>query len=547
MKYLALGALLISTLLSAPARAQESDDDKEWDAPAKSEPKAKTGKKVKAAAASADEEPATEEAKPKRAAAPAADADAEVEAEEAPAPRDEIEPAPTQRPPVYGKRSDWFIEPYGYARFDAIEDSTQSFEDGIQPNLIQRAGTYRGDHRRTIFTARDSRLGVFVGAPTYRGMRSMGQVELDFYGLVPTDARRHDSVVFGPLRIRLAYLKLETSIVDVIAGQYYDLFGWNAYFYPMTVGYLGVPAEIYHRNPQLRLEKKLHLGQVEILAAAAAVRPGQRDSGLPEGQFGLKIAYNGWTGAATPGFGRPALSPLSLGVSGIYRAFELPAFRAEPGSSHVKAFGYGFAVSGLLPVIPVKNIQDRGNSMTITGEYSIGTGIADMYTFMDGGSRLPLLPNPNQAQPAIQYPVNIDPGLVTFDRDLHLKTINWQAFVGGLQYYLPVDRGRVWICGLYSRIWSNNIKNLTPAPSWGGIFTKMEYFDANIGIDITPAVVLGLSFQSVRQTFGDEAPPVPIYGAIAGPALGGLSQPGTGGELAKARNDRGQLSMSLFF
>ena len=64
---------------------------------------------------------------------------------------------------------------------------------------------------------------------------------------------------------------------------------------------------------------------------------------------------------------------------------------------------------------------------------------------------------------------------------------------------------------------------------------------------ITPAVVLGFSFQSVRQTFADEAPPVPVFGAIAGSALGGLSVPGTGGELAKARNDRGQLSMSLFF
>src|SRR5438309_8197692 len=66
-----------------------------------------------------------------------------------------------QRPPLYGKRGDWFIEPYGYARLDAIEDSTQSFEDGIQPNLIARVGTYKGDHRRSIFTAKDSRLGVF--------------------------------------------------------------------------------------------------------------------------------------------------------------------------------------------------------------------------------------------------------------------------------------------------------------------------------------------------------------------------------------------------
>src|SRR5262245_21568557 len=95
-----------------------------------------------------------------------------------------------QRPPIYGIRADWFIEPYCYARFDAIEDSTQSFEDGIQPNLIARAGTYKGDHRRTILTGKDSRLGLFVGAPSFESIKSSAQVELDFYGLVPTDARR---------------------------------------------------------------------------------------------------------------------------------------------------------------------------------------------------------------------------------------------------------------------------------------------------------------------------------------------------------------------
>jgi hypothetical protein len=309
-----------------------------------------------------------------------------------------------------------------------------------------------------------------------------------------------------------------------------------------------VPAQVYHRNPQLRLEKKLTAGSVEVDIAVAAVRPGERDSGLPEGQAGLRLAVNSWAGAATPGFGRPVLSPLSIGVSGVVRQFEVPVFRAEPGSAATRARGGGAAFQALIPIIPIKKIEDRGNSFTITGEYSVGTGIADMYTFMDGGSRFPLLPNPNVATPAIIYQAPVDPGLVTFDRDLLLKTINWQAFVAGAQYYLPVDKGRVWISGIYSRIWSNNIKELTPAPSWGGIFTKMEYFDANVSIDITPAVVLGLSFQSVRQTFGDVSPPTPKYGVIATTMTNPvLIVEGTGGVAAHARNDRAQLSMSLFF
>ena len=554
MSYRSLAAIGISIfLMSAHARAQGDDAES-------SKPGKKNGAKGDAAesewsaAAKAGDAPEGEESAPKaKAKAPAAAAPAAAEAEEAaeaappPAPASlDLGPAP-ERQAIYGKRSQWFFAPYGYARLDAIEDSTESFEDGIQPNLIARAGTYKGDHRRTIMTAKDSRLGLFVGAPTYRSMRTSGQIEFDFYGLVPTDARRHDSVVFGPVRIRLAYFKLETPIVDLIAGQYYDLFGWNGYFYPATVGYLGVPGEIYHRNPQLRIEKKLHLGQLEVVAAIAAVRPGERDSGLPEGQAGLKLAYFGWSGAATPGFGRPALQPLSLGVSAIYRAFEVPVFRSEPGSASQKTFGYGVAASLLLPIIPIKTLEDKSNALTLTGEYSNGTGIADMYTFMDGGSRFPILPNPSTLMP-VTYPSNVDPGLVTFDRNLDLKTINWQAFVGGVQYYLPIDHGHVMISGIYSRIWSNNIKDLTPFPSYGGIFTKMEYFDANLSIDFTPAVVMGISFQSVQQTFGDVSAQTPNYDVIHGDMLGaGLGVANTGGVAAHARNNRGQVSFSFFF
>jgi hypothetical protein len=482
------------------------------------------------------------------------DPDAKVKATDAP--KDAPPPPPPssagegqapQRPVLYGKRDDWFIQPYGYARLDAIADSTQSFEDGIQPNLIARAGTYKGDHQRSIFTAKDSRLGVFVGAPTFEGIKSSATIEFDFYGLVPTDARRSDSYIFGPVRLRHAFLKLETKIVDVIAGQYHDLFGWGSYFYPATVAYVGVPGQIYHRNAQLRIEKKIHLGELEVMGAVAAVRSGQRDSGVPDGQAGLKIAYKGWAGAAMSGFNRPTLAPISVGVSGLYRRFQVPAFRSEPGSEAVNTSGNGLAVSALVPIIPIKTIEDRSNSLTVTAEFSIGTGIADMYTGMDGGSRFPLLPNPSLAAPAVQYATNIDPGLVTFDRAFELKSINWRALVAGLQYYLPIGGGRVWIAGIYSRTQSDNIKTLTPAPSWGGIFTKMEYIDVNLGIDITPSVVLGLSFQTVKQTFGDVSAPTPVYGQIAGTTLGIPTVAGTGGVAASARNNRGQISMALFF
>ena len=467
-------------------------------------------------------------------------------------PQDQLIPATPQRVPSYGAREDWSILPYGFAKLDVTEDSTQSFDSGIGGNTISRVGTYRGDHRRNTLTARDSRMGLQFMAPSFpditprlKGMRTSGQIEFDFFGQTATDAKRGDMIVFGPVRMRQAYLKLETFVIDVIAGQTQDLFGWGGSFYPATVGYLGVPGQIYHRNPQLRLEEKLRSddGNFELLIAVAAVAPAQRDSGMPDGQAGIKFAYKGWKGWSGSGFGSPYVVPLSIGVSGLYRRFEVPTPRGNPGSEALKTFGWGTAASLLLPVIPASAQYDHGNALTLTGEFSIGTGIADMYSGMDGGSRFPLLPGVTASMPALQYQANVDPGLVTFDRTFTVKTINWRAFVAGLQYYLPIENNRIWVTGLYSRIWSDNIKTLTPMDSLGAIFTKMEYIDGSIQMEITPAVVLGISFQTVQQTFGDVSSPEPTFTNMPFQP----TQPGTGGVAQRARNNRAQLSMGFFF
>jgi hypothetical protein len=539
MNYRTLAAFGLSIgLMTAPARARDRDAE-----PDKATGTSEAGgARGKTADETSEDEEDTEVDSSAKAKAKAAD-DHETVGPAMSAM--EIGPRP-ERPPVYGKRGDWFIVPYGYARLDAIEDSTQSFADGIQPNLIARVGTYKGDHPRSTFTAKDSRLGVFVGAPTFAGIRSSAQIELDFYGLEPTDARANDTIIFATPRIRHAFLKFETPIFDVVAGQTYDLFGFGPYFYPATVAYLGVPGQIYHRDPELRIEKKLHLGNFEVTAAIAAVKAGERDSGIPDGQAGIKLNFNGWRGAATPGFSRPVLAPLSIGVSGLYRHFSVPPFVVSPGSETVTTDGYGLAVSLLLPIIPIKSIEDHGNALTLTGEFSTGAGIADMYTGMDGGSRFPLLPVPSGQPTIYYYQADADPGLVTFDKASDLKTIKWNAAVANLQYYLPIGWGRVWLSGTYSRTWSPNIKALTPPGSLGVIFTKMEYVDGNVGFELTPSIVCALSFQTVAQTFGDVTAPTPTY--VQSPNSGVVpGVPGTGGAAVSARNNRGQLSVALFF
>jgi hypothetical protein len=99
---------------------------------------------------------------------------------------------------------------------------------------------------------------------------------------------------------------------------------------------------------------------------------------------------------------------------------------------------------------------------------------------------------------------------VAFDSSGYLRTINWQTFVVGIQYYLPPE-GRVFVSGNYSQGKSSNIASLyhpiSPRQPWvnaQGVFQSSRYVDGNIFFDITPAVRMGLSYQWVQQKLADD-------------------------------------------
>ena len=51
------------------------------------------------------------------------------------------------------------------------------------------------------------------------------------------------------LRIRHAWFKIETRIVDLLFGQYWNLYGWQPYFFPNTVDLQGLPGQVFSRTP----------------------------------------------------------------------------------------------------------------------------------------------------------------------------------------------------------------------------------------------------------------------------------------------------------
>jgi hypothetical protein len=269
---------------------------------------------------------------------------------------------------------------------------------------------------------------------------------------------------------------------------------------------------------QLRLSRSFRLSDALSLdVAGAAVRPAQRDSGVPDGNAGLRLKIDTWKGITTPGNVGTAALPLSLGVSGTVRRFRVNAFTPPPTQASNTATGWGVSVDALVPIIPARDAGDRGNRLTLTGSFVLGTGIADLITG-GGGASFPTLPNPTQANPPPIYHGDIDNGLVSFDTQGVLHTIDWQAFRVGIQYYLP-PTGRFIVSANYTTAHSKNMAKLFPKGGaeielLGRVVDTSSYADVNLFWDATPAVRLAVSGQYTKVKYLDGDQPYNLRGML---------------------------------
>jgi len=408
---------------------------------------------------------------------------------------------------------------FGFVEADAIFDTTRSYNDAIGSALVARSDTYDGRTGRTQFSMRNTRLGFAFESPMVGAVKPSAVVEGDFFGHQDSPPATSESTFFDSptFRIRHAYVKLQNPYVDVLMGQTYDVFGWQNYFFPCSVEFLGLPNQLFSRNAQLRLSRAFNVdGAVTVDVAASAVRPAQRDSEIPDANGGVRFSLNHWKGIATPGNVGTSALPLSIGVSGTVRQFKVNAFTPPPAQTSNSVLGWGLSVDALIPIIPAESADDRGNRLTLTGSFVIGTGIADLIT-SGGGANFPTLYNPGQSSPPPMYTADVDNGLVTFDqRTGLLHPINWLAFRVGLQYYLP-PTGRLLFSANYTQSHSDNMAKLFPQEGaeielLGSVADTTRYIDANLFWDATPAVRIGLSGQYTQVEYLDHNKPHNIRG-----------------------------------
>jgi hypothetical protein len=257
---------------------------------------------------------------------------------------------------------------------------------------------------------------------------------------------------------------------------------------------------IFGRTNQVRLVKTIKSDDVNFDIAVAALRPPQRDSGVPDGQGGLRLSLNKYKGISTPGNGGTAAFPLAIGVTGAVRQWKLDAYpNAQNGQTKSKT-GWAVAAGALIPIIPVPNSDERGNALTLTGEVTTGTGAGDLIGGLTGGANFPANPPTGTATTGTPFAPDSDTGIVTYDTSGALHTIDWTTFLVGLQYYLPPS-GRAIVSVNYSQAHSKNMADLFPNSKTQ--FKSSRYFDANLFFDVTPSARIGGSYHYIEQTYVD--------------------------------------------
>ncbi|MEA2696791.1 MAG: hypothetical protein QOI66_1062 [Myxococcales bacterium] len=485
--------------------------------------------------------------------APPAAAPPAAGAPEPPAPPPAPPPPKPAAPPAAtpGAVNKFALTVYGFMELDTWFDTTQAAGEGIGNQTLPRKGTVAGDNGRWVWSARNSRFGFRVNAPEWEGMKASGNIETDFGGgmsgggvtaqqaaggTLPYSNNYGNEAAFtltGTLRLRHAYVKMETPYVDILAGQTWDLFGWGTV--PTLAGgpeFQGITGQIFHRNPQLRFSHAFKTDAVWVEIGAAAVRPFQRDSQIPDGQAGLRVQLPGLKGVHVVGAGKPLYSPMTFAVSGMYRAFKLvdhPATALGPMDTapitYTKKTGWGASFDTFLPLYGA-SMDDQSNALAITGEVALTAGASDMFGGLGGGfapppsalraavAGMPMAMPPVPAVTAVNYNQNFDNGVIAWD-GADFVPIKWLTIAAGLQYHLPVYDGKLlWFTGNFgmAKLQDTAKYNLAPTAAMNPMGTSVAtnvmksnlYFDGTIFASLGPAAHLAVNYANYKMKYMDD-------------------------------------------
>jgi len=163
------------------------------------------------------------------------------------------------------EQSKFGIKWSGFVKNDFFFDSRQTIaaREGHfllwpSPAEIDLDGDDINEKPNFNFLAVQSRIKASISGPDAFGASTSGVIEADFF------AQANDNI--NLLRLRHAFVKLDWTNLEVLAGQY-----WNPLFvtecFPGTVSFnTGAPIQSFARNPQVRLTYKLTKLRLSVAA-----------------------------------------------------------------------------------------------------------------------------------------------------------------------------------------------------------------------------------------------------------------------------------------
>lgn len=174
----------------------------------------------------------------------------------------------------------------GFVKSDFFFDSREvySIREGhflLYPKekMPDADGVDINDQKSFNFLSIQSRLTGKISGPDAFGAKTSGVLEADFFG--------NENAAFvdaNGFRLRHAFVKLNWTRTELLAGQY-----WHAFFVPECFSGVisfntGAPFQPFSRNPQLRITQAF--GKFRLSAVVAA----QRDFTSPQGSVSLQHA-----------------------------------------------------------------------------------------------------------------------------------------------------------------------------------------------------------------------------------------------------------------
>ncbi|PYT47720.1 MAG: hypothetical protein DMG44_17295 [Acidobacteria bacterium] len=205
---------------------------------------------------------------------------------------------------------------------------------------------------------RQSIVGLTGVGPSIYGARTSGDVQMDFFGGLPSG---YGAATSGVMRLRVARIRFDWENTSVVVGLDVPLFSPNT---PTSYMSLAVPAfasagNLWTWTPTIRVEQrwptsvslfKIEAGVMDpsrYASSSASVRTANPGESSRKPAYSLRISANG----------RSENRPLSIAVSGIY----LPQrYGGETAS------GWGGVTDWRLPLFP---------HMEWSGEFFAGKGL----------------------------------------------------------------------------------------------------------------------------------------------------------------------------